>query len=80
MLDRLFMHTRPVVPFDPANSAHRRAVNTYVRTGGWGSTPMRFLLETPYLDVPNMVSSRLLNYYLSREFKQVEESQETVAN
>ena len=80
MLDRLFMNVRPVVTFDPSNAAHRRAVNTYIRTGGWGAVPMRFLLENPYLDIPTMVSARLLDYYMGREFKQVEEPRETVEN
>jgi hypothetical protein len=68
MLDRLFMHTRPVVVFDPANPVHRKAASTYIRTGGWGKVPMKFLLENPYLDVPTMIHARLIDYYLGLEF------------
>ena len=60
---------RPTVIFDPTNREHRSAVSTFYKTGTWGQTKVNFLLESPYYDLPGMISSKLTKYYLSTEFK-----------
>jgi hypothetical protein len=59
---------RPTVIFNPANIEHRKAVEQFLRTGTWGSINVHFLLETPYYDLPAMISAKLTNFYLNREF------------
>jgi len=60
---------RPTVIFDPANREHRLAVSTFYKTGTWGQIKVNFLLETPYFDLPGMISVKLTRYYLGTEFK-----------
>ena len=60
---------RPTVIFDPTNREHRQAVSTFYKTGTWGQIQVNFLLESPYYDLPGMISAKLTKYYLSTEFK-----------
>jgi hypothetical protein len=65
---------RPTVIFNAANVEHRKAVEQFLRTGTWGGIDVNFLLETPYYDLPAMISAKLANYYLQREFTSKKES------
>jgi len=60
---------RPTVIFNPHNREHRLAVSTFYRTGTWGQIKVNFLLESPYYDLPGMISAKLTKYYLGAEFK-----------
>jgi len=65
---------RPTVIFDAANVEHRKSVEQFLRTGTWGRIDVNFLLETPYYDLPAMISAKLSEYYLNREFNNVKDS------
>ena len=59
---------RNTVIFDAKNSEHRRAFGVFLRTGTWGQSNVIFLLETPYYDLPAMITSKLTHYYIESEF------------
>ena len=60
------LHKPPVV-FDPTNVAHRTAYKNFRRRDAWGDAP-RFVLDDQFNNVPDMIASRLLDYYMSIEF------------
>lgn len=63
------LQANPLVEFDASNVEHRKAYNKFFRQNKWGSTGPRFILETPFLDVPTMAQSKLVDYYMKKEFK-----------
>ena len=65
---------RNTVIFDAKNSEHRRAFGVFLRTGTWGQSNVNFLLETPYYDLPAMITSKLTHYYIESEFTSQKES------
>ena len=69
MMSCLNLTHRPTVVFDPANQEHRVAASTFYKTGTWGKIEVNFLLESPYYDLPGMISNKLTKYYLGQEFK-----------
>jgi hypothetical protein len=67
-MSQLSLVHRPTVVFNPAIKEHRNAVSVFQRRGGWGQVPFKFLLEPPYQDVPSMINSKLMAFYLVSEF------------
>lgn len=67
-MSQLSLVHRPTVVFNPAIKEHRNAVGIFQRRGGWGQVPFKFLLEPPYQDVPSMINSKLMAFYLHNEF------------
>lgn len=65
---------RNTVIFDAKNSEHRRAFGVFLKTGTWGQSNVNFLLETPYYDLPAMITSKLTHYYIESEFMPRKES------
>ena len=68
MMSCLNLTRRPTVVFDAKNVEHRKTVEQFLRTGTWGHTDVIFLLETPYYDLPAMITAKLTDYYLRCEF------------
>jgi hypothetical protein len=68
MMSCLNLTRRPTVVFDATNVEHRKTVEQFLRTGTWGRTDVNFLLETPYYDLPAMITAKLTDYYLRCEF------------
>ena len=68
MMSLLNLTLRPTVVFDAKNVEHRKTVEQFFRTGTWRRTDVNFLLETPYYDLPAMVTAKLTDYYLQCEF------------
>ena len=60
--------------FDANNSEHRQAFGVFLRTGTWGQSNVNFLLETPYYDLPAMITAKLTYYYIESEFTPQKES------
>lgn len=61
--------TREAVRFDVTNRKHREDYNIFRETGSWKHSPYSFDLEFPHETIPQMCTSKLLEYYLSRDFK-----------
>ena len=54
------------VLFDPNNPTHRIAYRNFADTGRWtGGCP--FKLEWPFLTVPALCQSRVLDYYFTQD-------------
>lgn len=61
---------RPLVAFDPSNKDHRRYYAEFLKYGGWGKCPVRFVVpEDCGMDLPTMIKNSLIEYYVSKEFK-----------
>ena len=68
-MSRLEFYSRPLVAFDPSNKEHRRYYTEFVKYGGWGKCPVRFIVpEDVGMDLPTMIRNRLVEYYTSKEF------------
>ena len=50
------------VLFDPANPAHLKSFESFLRTGNWGE--IQFIAEPPYTDVPMYVLMTFAKYKL----------------
>lgn len=60
---------RPLVAFDPNNKDHRRYYAEFLRYGGWGKCPVRFVVpEDVGMDLPTMIRNSLIEYYVGKEF------------
>lgn len=60
---------RPLVAFDPSNKDHRRYYAEFLKYGGWGRCPVRFVVpEDVGLDLPSMIKNSLIEYYVGKEF------------
>ena len=56
--------------FDPSNRDHRRYYAEFVKYGGWGKCPVRFVVpEDCGSDLPTMIKNQLLDWYVGKEFK-----------
>ena len=68
-MSRLEFLKRPLVAFDPTNKDHRRYYAEYLKYGGWGRCPVRFICTDDHgMDLPTMIKNRLCEYYMGREF------------
>lgn len=60
---------RPLVAFDAYNKDHRRYYAEFIKYGGWGKCPVRFVVpEDIGHDLPTMIKNQLIQYYIDREF------------
>ena len=69
-MSRLEYYARPLVAFDPLNKEHRRHYANFLKTGGWGSCPVRFIVpDSTGQDLLSLIQKSLLSYYVEKEFK-----------
>jgi hypothetical protein len=69
-MSKLEYSLRPLVAFDPNNKDHRRYYAEFVKYGGWGKCPVRFVCPDDCgMDLPTMIKNAMLNWYVSKEFK-----------
>lgn len=59
------------VKFDPNEINHRAAFYKFLKTYAWGADSIRFVLESPYVDVPSMIQIKLLNWYMDNELSYI---------
>lgn len=68
-MSRLEFLSRPLVAFDPYNKDHRRYYAEFLAYGGWGRCPVRFICpDDTGNDLPTMIKTLLVQYYVEREF------------
>ena len=60
---------KPVIDFDPENKEHRRLFYTFLKTHSWAHCPYVFSVYGQYNDLVRMISTQLLEKYMSREFE-----------
>lgn len=69
----MFLNHRPVVKFDPSNSAHRQAVNAFLRRNSWSDTELRFAFDAEhYGSVSSQVQEQLLRWYLEQDMTKLQ--------
>ena len=64
---------KPVIDFDPENKEHRRLFYTFLKTHSWAHCPYVFSVYGQYNDLVRMISTQLLEKYMSREFEKTVE-------
>ena len=63
------LQTNPLVKFDANKIEHRKQYHEFFKRNAWGASGDRFILETPFMDVPTMIQNKMVSYYMSKEFK-----------
>jgi hypothetical protein len=61
ILDRLI---RTKILFDVNDKKHINIYKSFLSTGAWGKTGCPFILEFPYLSVPDMAKDKIIHNYL----------------
>jgi hypothetical protein len=61
------LRNNPPITFDVTSSEHRRMYNNFRVNNTWKGAP-RFVLEAQFVSVPAMIESKMLAYYMEREF------------
>jgi hypothetical protein len=68
-MSRLEFYNRPLVAFDPYKKEHRKFYAEFLKKGGWGQCPVRFIVpEDSGGDLISMIKNSLIAYYIEREF------------
>jgi hypothetical protein len=64
------MFIKPVqtIDFDPSNKKHREAVAAFLKRKAWADSPLRFTHDPAYGSVAQQVQTKLLEYYMAKEF------------
>ena len=70
----LHLNHRPWTIFNPGNKDHRRWYNEFVKTGGWGSCPYRFVISDDADNLITMIQRKLVDYYVKQEFDRVQKA------
>jgi len=69
-MSRLEYYSRPLVAFDPSNKEHRRYYAEFLKYGGWGRCPVRFIVtDNSGMDLPTIIRNKLVEYYVQSEFR-----------
>ncbi len=69
-MSKLEFYSRPLVAFDPSNKDHRRYYHEFVKYGGWGGCPVRFICPNDTgFDLTIMIRNQLVEYYVEKEFE-----------
>ena len=59
------------ISFDATNPEHRAYFHTFRTENTWRDAP-QFTLEGAFVSVPDMISHKMLNYYMYSEFGTIE--------
>jgi len=64
------MFIKPVqtIDFDPSNKKHREAVAAFMVRKAWADSPLRFTHDPAYGSVAQQVQTKMLEYYMGKEF------------
>ena len=57
---------KPKVLFNPSNKKHIAVYKNFLATGSWGNS-CPFILQFPYLKVPDMIKDKLVHKFLKVE-------------
>lgn len=71
-MSKLEYYARPLVKFDPYSKDHRRWYFEFLKYGGWGKCPVRFICpDATGFDLVTMIRNELIVYYVNKEFDPV---------
>lgn len=61
----MILATKPRVLFDVNDKKHLDAFAKYVKNNGWGKDCCPFVLEEPWLSIPDMIKDRITRKHLN---------------
>jgi hypothetical protein len=64
------LHAPVLIEFDAKNTTHRQHFHHFMKKNKWRESAPRFVLESPYVNVPVMIQQKLLEFYLNNEYKE----------
>jgi hypothetical protein len=62
------MEVTPIIRFDVNNPEHRKDFVSFRETKSLGKCKNRYTLEGNYGDVVSMMTDKIINYYIHKEF------------
>jgi len=65
------LHAPILVEFDAKNTTHRQHFQYFMTENRWRPSAPRFALQNPFVNVPLMIQHKLLEFYLTNEYKDV---------
>ena len=54
--------------FNPSSKEHRQAYYDFLKSRSWKNSKYNFVLEDDHIDLPSSIRTKLMDYYISREF------------
>jgi hypothetical protein len=64
------LHAPVLIEFDAKNTTHRQHFHYFMKNNKWRESAPRFVLESPFVNVPVMIQQKLLEFYLNNEYKE----------
>jgi hypothetical protein len=55
---------KPKIFFDPSDKKHIALYKNFLRTHAWGENSCPFILEFPYLTIPDMIKDKMIHKLL----------------
>lgn len=62
---------RALIEFDASNDLHRKIYSEYRAAKKWGVSGCPFKLKWPFLSIPAMCESMIMDFYTDRELTNV---------
>lgn len=62
------MQTNQIISFDPNKVEHRKDFSILLETKSLGRCKNRYSLEGMYGDIVSMMTDRMVNYYVNKDF------------
>lgn len=77
-MSKLALFGRQYVVFDASNKDHRRWFAEFNKDRTWSHCPVRFVVDDDQGDLITMIQRKLIQYYVDREFKNIETRRKNV--
>jgi len=75
----LYLRARPIVAFNENNPLHRQYFHEFKQKRGWGTCPVRFMVESLNTSLVDYISERMLDYYVDQEFNKTVNTKKVAA-
>jgi len=60
----MILTTKPRVVFDINDNKHMNIVTKYLKNNAWGKEGCPFVLEEPWLSIPDMIKDKIVRKHL----------------
>lgn len=64
------LHAPILLEFDVKNTTHRQHYHYFMKNMKWRPSAPKFVLESPFVNIPLMIQHKLLEFYLNSEYKE----------
>ena len=65
------LHGPILVEFNAKDTNHRKHFQYFMTKSKWSPDAPRFALENPFVNIPLMIQHKLLEFYLTNEYKEI---------